>query len=258
MLTHHKFGLCFLLFVLGCAEAGGAPGTTAAGSGGTAGEAGGASLGGATSGGSGGSGITAGAGGEAGSPIEDPCADGGCEQSECEVIEGFESEWPHLPWMATGWGVQGSGAQAAHDGAMGLVASEWEINQFVQVGLPGDRLTAWVRGTAGRAYLGFGSTPKGTKALVFAPNAYSILLDDCPGFYEFNDVVTQPTTLYASSWHKLEIEFGTGGQITGRLYGPDGGVVTTLTHTFPDLVPSGIAVRAFSDTYIDTIELCRK
>jgi hypothetical protein len=179
-------------------------------------------------------------------------------KSACEVLEGFESEWPHLPWMTMGLGAQGTGPQAAHDGSLGLVASEWQINQFVHVGLPGDRLTAWVRGFGGRAYLGFGSTPLGTKALVFAPNAGSVLLNDCPGFYTFDDLETKPMTQSGGSWHKLEIEFGTGGQVTGRLYGPDGGVVTTLTHTFSDFTPGGIAVRAFNDTFIDTVELCRE
>lgn len=274
MLAIHKLGLLFLL--VGCAEpsdemaAWGSPAGGAAGSGGS----------------------TISAGGSAGQarPVpSNPCTDGthdcdenascsgsssgsyscacntgfegdgkSCSKSACELIEGFEGEWPYLPWMATGWGVQGTGPQAAHDGALGLVASEWQINQFVYVGVPGDRLTAWVRGYGGRAYLGFGSTPNGTKALVFAPNAGSLLLDDCPGFYTFNDIKTQPIPASQGPWHKLEIEFGAGGQVTGRLYGPDGAVVTTLSHTFDDLTPGGIAVRAFNDTFIDTVELCRE
>lgn len=181
-----------------------------------------------------------------------------CEKSKCELLEGFEKGWPQLPWTAAGGGPTGTGPQAAHDGLLGLVATEWSIHQFVSVGHPGDRLTAWVRGFNGRAYLGFGSTPKGTKAFVFAPNANALLFDDCPKFYEFVDVASTPLPTGGSSWQKIEVEFGTGGQVTGRLYGVDGTLVTSLTHVFDDLVPSGIAVRNFNDTFLDTIELCRE
>ncbi len=271
------------LFLMGCAQA-----TDGVSSGANGGAADGGSGGGVSTGGNAGAPIAAEAG-NGGAASRNPCTDGSancsdnatcsgasdgsyncackpgysgdgkiCEKSKCDLLEGFETEWPHLPWMAAGWGVQGTGPQAAHDGALGLVASEWQINQFVQIGLPGDRLTAWVRGVGGRAYLGFGSTPKGTKALVFAPNAGSLLIDDCPKFYEFNNVETQPIQMSATSWQKIEVEFAAGGLVTGRLYGPDGTLLGSVSHTFDDLEPSGIAVRSFNDTFIDTIELCRE
>jgi hypothetical protein len=181
-------------------------------------------------------------------------------KAACDAIESFDSgSWPHLPWVPEGGGKSSTGVLAAHDGDAGLVESEWMIDQFVSIGAPGERLTAWVRGNGGgRAYLGFGSTPKGTKALTFAPNAQSLVLNEIPGFYNFEDLESTPIPVTFAAWQKLEVEFGPGGGVTGRLYESDGvTLVATVTHTFSDWVPSGIGIRAFNSTYIDTIEVCR-
>ena len=207
------------------------------------------STGGVTNSGGSDTGGAAGSAGAAGAPA----------QSNCEVVEDFEAaSFPELPWM---WGsAQGPvlGSQAAHDGAQGLMEIEWSLNQFVKVGKPGDRLRAWVRGTGGgRAYLGFGTTPGHTKALVFAPNATSLILNDCPSLYEFTDVATAKMGFSVGAWYQLVIDFGDGGLVTGHLYESDGKTeAASVAHTFPDFEPAGIAVRAFGSTYIDTIEVC--
>jgi hypothetical protein len=242
----------------GCAAAAGDAGPSA---GAAAGSSGAGAAGGSTpSSGSGGT-ESAGAGGSAGTPdTPDPGDAGSAASADCDLLEDFEqTEWPHLPWTPMGGGGKAVGTLAAHDGSQGLMASEWQLNQFVQVGLPGDRLRAWVRGAAGRVYLGFGSTPHGTKALAFAPNADSLILNDVPTFYEFADVDKMFVGPSTTAWYRMEIEFGTGGQVTGRLFASDGKTeVAQVSHTFADLVPVGIAVRAFNDTYMDSIELCRE
>ena len=180
MLVAHKIGhrtIAIALLALGCSanagtdptsapRTGGAPSTggTSAGGSKSTGGAGGTSSGGSPSAGGSPS------GGTAGQPTIDP------EKPACDVIESFDNAaWPHLPWVPEGGGKSTTGALAAHDGSAGLGA-EWMIDQFVSVGAPGDRLSAWVRGDGGgRAYLGFSSTPR-NQGTVFAPNAHTLIL----------------------------------------------------------------------------------
>src|SRR5258706_11732644 len=245
MLVSHKIGhrttaIAALAFAFGCSANAGSdgPNVNDAPSGGGP-PIGGASAGGSkSSGGAGGtkSGGTGGtkSGGTGGTMPLEPDAG---EKPECELIESFDDgAWPHLPWVPEGGGKSSTGTLAAHDGSAGLLESEWMIDQFVSVGAPGERLSAWVSGDGGgRAYLGFGPTPKGTKALVFAPNAHTLILNDIPGFYTFEDVETAQIPLSVGAWYKLEIEFGSGGSVTGRLYESDGAsLVATVTHTFSD------------------------
>lgn len=242
------------IFCFGCAAAEN-DATNAVAAGGGAGSSAGVGGSGGASPSPGGGGTTpvAASGGSAGEPPVPA-------KGSCELVADFEGPtFPELPWTWGGSQKQALGAMAAHDGKQGLLESEWSINQFVSVGAPGDRLSAWVKGSgAGRAWLGFGSTLSHTYALAFAPNAQSLILSEVPNLYEFDDVATVKAAIAPHSWYKLVAELGSGGLVTGTLYESDGkAVVAQVTHTFSGFVPHGIGVRSFGDTHLDTLEICR-
>jgi hypothetical protein len=159
---------------------------------------------------------------------------------------------------------------AAHDGGLGLVKHdgyEWLIrNDYGAQVHPGETISAWVdlAGTAdGRAYFGFGATPNdplgplstgGTLSLVLAPNTDQLLLQDNSGF-AFRTLGGVAQHYQLDTWYRLEVDWGAGGAITGRLYDSDGfTLLNTVTGSATDITAGGIAFRGFgSDKYFDTV-----
>jgi hypothetical protein len=178
----------------------------------------------------------------------------------CTLLEGFESGvWPASGWVSVGGGGSVSSAYA-HDGAYGIRNPDWYYRTTTTVGYAGDVLYAWVRpsgATTGRAYIGFAASSGGCKSMVAGPNTGQLIVQDNSswGYNEYNYAAVSFT---ANRWYKLEITFGSGNTVTGRLYDSDGVTLrATLAYTYASSVVGGIAIRAFDNVDIDTITLCR-
>jgi len=153
-------------------------------------------------------------------------------------------------------------AAAAHDGAFGLQTStgtsDWFYRNDAAVQLAqGDTISVWVRPTAGvtgRAYFGFGASAAGTYSLVVGPNTSQLLLQLNSGF-GFTTLASVSQTYTNNTWYRLEVAWGTGGVITGRLFASDGTtLLNTVTATDTTFTSGGIAFRAFTDGYqFDTV-----
>lgn len=186
------------------------------------------------------------------------CSAGACNSP---AIETFESgTWPWSPWTAAGGSSTGaaSGGICAHDGARGYAApASIPVHYYrtdVTVGAAGTKLSAWIQPGSGRVYLGFGATASGAYSLVAAPNTSQLMFEREIPFGSYVAVATKSRG-WASGWQKLEISFGAGGSVTGRVYAADGTtLLDTLTTTIAALTPGGVALRAFgSGTCVDTL-----
>ncbi len=178
----------------------------------------------------------------------------GCTLSTVETFEA--GSWPVAPWVTEGTGgtVETS---SAHDGTYGLLDPGWHYDPGISVGRPGDRIRAWTRGSSGRFYLGFGASSSGARSFAAAWNSDDVRFQDNPG-YAHVELTNTEHRLETARWYLLEVEFGSGGLVTGRLYDSDGvTVLATLTHDYGTSQVGGIAVRGFRGTSIDTIAICR-
>jgi hypothetical protein len=151
-------------------------------------------------------------------------------------------------------------AGAAHDGLLGMSdadGGDWLYRNDVDARVSqGDIISVWVRTTLtdGRAYFGFGASATGTYSLVLAPNTGEFIIQNNPN-YTFTNLAAVPQTYQANRWYRLEVTWGVGGNITGRLYDSDG---TTLLNTVSannnTITSGGIAFRAiFSNKDWDTV-----
>jgi hypothetical protein len=111
----------------------------------------------------------------------------------------------------------------------------------------GESVSVWLRfaGAAdGRAYFGFGASPLGTLSLVAAPNTGQLLLQDNTGYGNVTLAAVSQRFL-ANHWYRLEVDWGAGGSITGRLFDSNG---TTLLKSVSAadnaFTAGGIAFRA--------------
>jgi hypothetical protein len=178
----------------------------------------------------------------------------------CTTVEDFESgAWPGSWSLSTAGGGGGSVATtSAHDGAWGLAdsGSSWWVKSSTLVGTAGGRLTAWVRGTGGRAYIGFDATLSGGKSFVIGPNTGTILFQDNAG-WGYTEFTMSPISLTAGTWYKAEIVFNGGGSVTGNLYASDGvTLVSTVGYTYPSIGVNGVSLRSFGGMDIDSIVWC--
>ncbi len=174
-----------------------------------------------------------------------------------QTVEDFETGgWPKSPWVT-----QASGgtlvAGCAKSGALGSRDVGWHYRTDVNVGAVGQRLSAWVRpaGTStGRVYLGFGAHSGGAYTLIAGPNTGELLLQDNTG-WNHTTLQSVPQT-YSVSWYRLEVEFQSGGDVVGRLFGSDGTtLLNQVSHTFGTLPQGGVALRSFDGFCVDDIEL---
>ena len=176
------------------------------------------------------------------------------------LIEGFESgTWPHSPWVITVVGTPGViGAAYAHDGAYGLQDPEWAYRTDVSIGNGGDILSCWVRPSAspaGRAYLGFGASASGCWSIVVAANnPSSLIIQQNPGFTNYNNMATVSQTWILGHWYKLAVLFTSPSSVTCNLYDSDGRtLLNTVSCGSVTGLPGGIAMRSFSGFSLDTI-----
>ncbi len=191
----------------------------------------------------------------------------------CSGVETFDSgTWPWAPWTieegATAGGVLS--ASCAHDGPQGLFDNPavapnylpWYARTDVTIGAPGDKLSMWINtgtmvapSSAGRAYMGFGSTATATWALVAAPSTSQFILMNVSSYSGYTNLVAVAQTWTASKWYRLEVDFGSGGQVTGLLFDSDGVTqLNSVTATLTGFAPGGAAVRSFGGFCLDTLK----
>jgi len=179
--------------------------------------------------------------------------------AQATVIESFESG--SLAGYVNGGSASLSSAYA-HDGSLGLgtSSSNW-IYRTDSLVSEGDTISAWVMFddlANGRAYFGFGTTAGGTQSFVLAPNTGDIRFQNNFGF-GFTELTTSAQSFAVDQWYLAEVIWGTGGAVTGNLYGSDG---TTLLNSVSSTVSfstaGGIAFRGIGGIKgFDTIEVNR-
>lgn len=160
---------------------------------------------------------------------------------------------------------------ARHDGSDGLLdgpGNDWiyRTDGGAQVGR-GDTLSVWVRFSKldGRAYFGFGSSATGTLSLTAAPKTKQLLLQKVDFTTNtttggtFTDVASTFAKFAANKWFRLEVVWGSNGDVTGNLYNSTGIRIATVSasnSTFNTSITSGgIAFRSISSKNVswDTV-----
>jgi hypothetical protein len=152
---------------------------------------------------------------------------------------------------------------ARHDGNLGLQGSngtDWifrnDSGSHVQAG---DRLTVWFQfhtSASGRGYFGFGATSGGTLSLVTAADTSQLLLEDNTG-YGFTTIGSVSQTYTVNHWYLLEVDWGSTGNITGKLFDSNGTtLLNSVTATDTAITSGGIAFRATGSgvKYFDTVQ----
>jgi hypothetical protein len=178
------------------------------------------------------------------------------------VIENFD-QGLGLYFVAGGTYVYaGTGAYAAHDPINGLDTTSdpgWLVRNDAAAHVQqGETLSVWVQFadgiTDGRAYFGFGASRSGTLSLVLAGNTRQLLIQDNSG-YGYVDMAAVSQTYVPNHWYRLEVAWGTGGAITGRLYDSNGTtLLNSVQGTDSNITSGGIAFRAtWHDKYFDTV-----
>ena len=184
------------------------------------------------------------------------------------ILEGFE-DGNLDEYVVDGGGDPSDNASvtfaAAHDGSYGLEdetnsGDGWLFRDDATVQLEqGDLFSVWVRSQedpTGRAYFGFGADASGTLSMVMAPNSGTLLIQRNAG-YGYLDIGSAPQTWLADQWYRMEVEWKTDGDITGRLYDSDGTTLLNMvTANDTTITSGGIAFRVFSSTkYFDTVQM---
>ncbi len=182
------------------------------------------------------------------------CVSGVCKTTITTLEDFDKSGWMYSPWSTIAGGTSGTvSSTCAHDGSSGLGDAGWIYRTDVTVGAAGDKIAVWGKPGTGRLYFGFGASATGAWSLVMAPNTNEFKFQQKGG-----DGDTERAALTfsytAGKWYKMEVTFGSGGSVTGRLYDSDGTtVLATNTTTLTGLTTGGIALRSFGSFCIDTI-----
>jgi hypothetical protein len=178
-----------------------------------------------------------------------------------QVIESFEGSRSYYV-VGARYPTAYISSVAKHDGSNGLVdypGNDWiyRNDSAVQV-QQGDTVSVWLKfsGSAdGRAYFAFGAGPGGTLSLVAAPNTGQLLLQDNTG-YAFTDIASVSETWAPNHWYRLEVDWGTSGQIVGKVFDSNGTtLVDSVTATDTAITSGGIGFRATGNynKYWDTV-----
>jgi len=153
---------------------------------------------------------------------------------------------------------------AKHDGNSGLRLSsptDWMYRNDAPVQVKqGDVISWWaqVNGSpsTGRLNLGFGASAAGALSLVLAGDTGQLLFQNNAGFGAVTIGTPVSQTWLANHWYRMEVTWGVGGQLTGRVYDSDGTtLLNTATATNNDITSGGIGFRnngfqAFVDTVV--------
>ena len=172
-------------------------------------------------------------------------------QAGAALIEGFESGNLNNYTFGNTFAVT---TGAAHNGTYGLEAYSqgwaYRNDSGAQVA-QGDVLSVWIRfsGSAdARAYFGFGASSAGTLIFVLAPNTGDILFQE-NSYTTYTQLNASPQSFLADHWYRAQVDWGIGGNLTGRLYDSDGTTLLNTVNSFSNLYTSGgIAFRGFGAT----------
>ena len=171
------------------------------------------------------------------------------------TIEGFESGNinPYTKVPTGGKNTFRVNSTAAHDGSFGLQdgpGTDWIFrnDSTVQV-QTGQTITVWLQfSTAadGQANFGFGATSTGTLSIMASPASGVLQLQLNSGFTGTPTVLGSVNQTYAANhWYRLEVDWGSGGNITGKLLDSDGvTVLNTVTGSSTAITSGGIAFHA--------------
>jgi hypothetical protein len=171
------------------------------------------------------------------------------------TIEGFESGNLSAYTRVGGTKITAlvnSGAK--HDGNFGLQdnnGADWiyrnDAGAHVQ---EGDRISVWMQlstGTNEEADFGFGATSSGTLSIVAAGGLFQ--LRNNPGYNSVTVLGSVSQDFQANHWYRLQVDWGSTGNITGKLFDSDGTTLLNTVTGFTNLVTSGgIAFHASSVT----------
>ncbi len=180
------------------------------------------------------------------------------------VIESFESRSLSNYWYV-GYSrpTVSITTSAAHNGSYGLATSannDWYFRDDSAAQIQqGDTVSVWMKfasTASGRAYFGFGAGPNGTLSLVAAPNTGQLILQDNTG-YNYVQLAAVNQTWQTGHWYRLEVDWGTSGQIVGKLYDSNSTtLLNTVTATDTSITAGGFAFRTTGSTvYWDTVTL---
>lgn len=124
----------------------------------------------------------------------------------------------------------------------------------MRVGAAGERLSLWVRrGGTGRAYLGFGASASGGFSLVAGFNTSELLFQQNSS-WGYSTRATAALSSTVGTWYRLEVTFGAGTSVTGRIYSASNVVLSTVSASLSGLTSGGVALRSFGSTCVDTLE----
>ncbi|MEM9069975.1 MAG: S8 family serine peptidase [Myxococcota bacterium] len=179
-------------------------------------------------------------------------------QAHCTLMADFESgTFPEGSWTARGSAPTLSAAYA-HDGEYGMRWGNWFVNDGVALE-EGDVISVWTRieDASRRTYLGFDADGAGVRSFTFAPNTGDVRFQTVAGYSSYTQLTTEPATFQSGRWYRMEVEIGSGGVATGRVFDADGTtLLESVTHDFGSFGGGGIAINAWEHA-VDSVELCR-
>ena len=155
---------------------------------------------------------------------------------------------------------------AAHDGDFGLESEGGSLNNWIYredsavIVSQGDTISYWVCPRAsGRAYSGFGASAAGTYSITVAPNTNQLILHLISNYSSYIVLAAVPQSWTYDKWYRLEVEWGIGGNITGRLFDSDGTtLLNTVTANDSTYAYGGIGFRAFGSGTLDYFDTVRR
>jgi hypothetical protein len=186
------------------------------------------------------------------------------------LIEGFDA--PVLYHVVFPPSTAQTSSQAAHDGPNGLImhngADYIYRDDHAALVQEGDTISAWVQfhtSADGRAYFLFGAnsnidgSPLASYSLVLDAGSKKMYFQENDLEFPLNSTIGNPVaqTFKANRWYRIEVAWGTGGSMAGRLYDQDGTTLLNTVHASASLFSvGGIGFRGTGhDKYFDTITL---
>jgi hypothetical protein len=185
--------------------------------------------------------------------------------SPTRVIESFESGslYNYNQYGGGYFASAGISPYASHDGFYGLMdnsGSDWiyRDNAASQV-KQGDTISVWMAfagGASGVAAFGFGASGGGTLSLVASPISHQLMLMNDVGFGA-TTLGAVNATFQSNHWYRMEVTWGTTGNITGKLYDSNGTtLLQTVTGSTNVIKSGGIAFKANGGNAVwDTVQV---
>jgi hypothetical protein len=173
--------------------------------------------------------------------------------SPTRVIESFESGslYNYSQYGGGYFASAGITPYASHDGFYGLMdssGSDWIYRDDAASQVrQGDTISVWmafVGGASGVAAFGFGASGGGTLSLVASPMSHQLMLMNDVG-YGATTLGAVNATFQSNHWYRMEVTWGTTGNITGKLYDSNGTtLLQTVTGSTNVIKSGGIAFKA--------------